>query len=62
MSVFLPLMQQQAANLINDVSNPSLQLQRVILKILYALIEVSVVYNVCCVELCLYSITCHFLY
>lgn len=39
MSVFLPLMQQQAGQLLTDVSSASLQLQRIILKIFYALIE-----------------------
>ena len=45
MSVFLPLMQQQASQLLSDLTNASLQLQRVILKIFYALIEVKTVYN-----------------
>ena len=40
MSVFLPLMQQRANQLLTDVTNSSLQLQRIILKIFYALIEV----------------------
>ena len=43
MSVFLPLMQQQAGQLLTDVSSASLQLQRIILKIFYALIEVRIV-------------------
>lgn len=40
MSVFLPLMHKQANLLLTDVTTASLQLQRIILKIFYALIEV----------------------
>lgn len=44
MSVFLPLMHQQANQLLTDMSTASLQLQRIILKIFYALIEVQCQY------------------